>query len=306
MRTEKRVFVAGICNVETTLDVSGFPVPYYPVDFPFYGVNSTVSGVGFNVAAALKSLSTEVHLATLIGPDRQGRWVCDELKQRQLSDDGVLRELDATCQSVILADPTGRRQAHTDLKDIQDRSYPLELATAALADADLAVLCNVQFARPLLHAAQSANVPIVTDVHVLSQIEDDYNRDFLSAADIIFLSDESLGGQDAEDYVRRLARRYEPKLVVMGCGSSGALLYERASDSFLRQKALMCRPVVNTIGAGDALLSGFVQAYLAGKPLRECLLRAVIFAGWKTGEAGGAQGFLTLEELETLMPTTAA
>ena len=45
-----RILVSGLINIETTLKVDGFPIPYFPVRFPFHGVNSTVSGVGYNIA----------------------------------------------------------------------------------------------------------------------------------------------------------------------------------------------------------------------------------------------------------------
>jgi ribokinase len=37
-------------NIETTLRVDSFPLTYEPVRFPFFGINSTVSGVGYNIA----------------------------------------------------------------------------------------------------------------------------------------------------------------------------------------------------------------------------------------------------------------
>ena len=43
-----RVLVSGLINIETTLQVEGFPIPYFQVHYPFYGVNSSVSGVGYN------------------------------------------------------------------------------------------------------------------------------------------------------------------------------------------------------------------------------------------------------------------
>lgn len=44
------VLVAGLINIETTVQVEGFPVEYTPVRYPFFGVKTTVSGVGLNVS----------------------------------------------------------------------------------------------------------------------------------------------------------------------------------------------------------------------------------------------------------------
>ena len=51
-------------------------------------------------------------------------------------------------------------------------------------------------------------------------------------------------------------------------------------------------PVVNTIGAGDALFAAFLHGYVShGDPL-QAMRQAVAFAGYKIGESGAAEGFL--------------
>ena len=44
-----RITVSGLINIETTLKVRKFPIEYYPIDYPFFGVQSEVSGVAYNV-----------------------------------------------------------------------------------------------------------------------------------------------------------------------------------------------------------------------------------------------------------------
>lgn len=31
-----KVFVSGLVNIESTLKIEGFPLPYYPIDYPFF------------------------------------------------------------------------------------------------------------------------------------------------------------------------------------------------------------------------------------------------------------------------------
>ena len=63
------ILVSGLINIETTLKVDGFPIAYEPVRYPFWGVRSTVSGVGYNIAKALTTLGDSVRLLSLIGRD---------------------------------------------------------------------------------------------------------------------------------------------------------------------------------------------------------------------------------------------
>ncbi len=70
-------------------------------------------------------LGNQVDFASLIGGDDNGLLVRKALKGDGIGDDLILSTVNETAQSVIIYDPKGKRQIHTDLKDIQDQSYPL-------------------------------------------------------------------------------------------------------------------------------------------------------------------------------------
>ena len=81
-RSERnRILVSGLLNVETTVAVRGFPISYYPIDYPFFGVTSRVSGVGYNVARALATLGDEVRLLSFLGRDPEGERVLARLRE---------------------------------------------------------------------------------------------------------------------------------------------------------------------------------------------------------------------------------
>ena len=61
------ILVSGLINTETTVRVRQFPVNYYPIDYPFFGVNTAVSGVAYNISKALKTLGDDVTLLTMTG-----------------------------------------------------------------------------------------------------------------------------------------------------------------------------------------------------------------------------------------------
>ena len=50
------IFISGLINIETTVQVDAFPIEHTPVRYPFFGVRSTVAGVGYNIAKALTTL----------------------------------------------------------------------------------------------------------------------------------------------------------------------------------------------------------------------------------------------------------
>jgi ribokinase len=286
-----RILVSGLINVETTVKVDGFPIHYSPVNYPFYGIHSTVSGVGYNLTRALTRLGDQVTLAALVGSDPGGRLALDTLAQDQISAELVLPRLVQTPQSVILYDPKGQRQIHVDLKDIQEQLYPAEVFDRAVKPAALAVLCNINFSRLFLRRALQAGKRIATDVHAIASLEDEYNRDFMASAEILFMSDERLPTPPI-DWARQLLNRYGAEIIVIGLGSRGAVLAVRRDQYIERFPAVFTRPVVNTIGAGDALFAGFLHFYLASGDPYESLRKAMVFASYKIGTTGGAEGYL--------------
>lgn len=295
----KPVLVSGLINLEITLRVEHFPIDYTPVRFPFHGVGSSVSGVGYNVARALTILGSPVRFLSLVGRDPAGHLVHHSLERDGIEGDLVLASMDQTAHSVILYDAAGQRQINVDLKDVQEQTYPLDLFERALAGCEMAVLCNVNFARPFLARARQAGTRIATDVHTVADLDDDYNRDFMAAADILFMSDELLPSPP-EAWIHRVMDRYEPEIAVVGLGSQGALLAVRRDRFVGRIPAVRTRPVVNTIGAGDALFSAFVHSYhRSGNPYL-ALRKAIAFASYKIGTAGAADGFLDGEGLDAL------
>jgi len=289
----KKVFVSGLCNVECSCRVGGFPIAYSPVEYNFNGISSMPSGVGLNVSLALTTLGDEVTLLSFAGDDPAGELL-------RTAANTIARPVFLSCpstpQSVVLYDEhDGRRRIYTDLKDMQSRHIEAEVFER-YADADAFCLCNIEYSRSLLPLAKATGKPVCSDVHCLSDIHDAYNADFIRNSDILFLSNENIRGYEA-DFVCALAKEYPCRIIVVGMGEKGALLYERSRDDFYLAPAVFTRKVINTVGAGDALFSAFVHFYVNGREPREALDLACRFASYKIGESGASKGFLREEEL---------
>lgn len=295
-----KILVSGLLNIETTVAVRKFPIDYYPIDYPFFGVNSNVSGVGFNIARALVTLGDEVSLYSFLGKDDEAQRVLGQLKKDNIGTDNIIRTLSDTPSSVVLYDPQGKRQIYCDLKDIQEQMIDPKPLEADLKACGIAALCNINFNRELIKAAKKLGVTTATDVHVLGDIDDDYNRDFMENADILFLSDENLPCE-AEQFIEKLSNRYHNKIIVIGRGAKGAMLFEAQSGEITEIPAYTGGKVVNTIGAGDALFSAFVHFFAKGLSAKDALRRAVIFAGVKIGSNGASKGFCDEKTIEKIL-----
>ena len=293
-----KILVSGLLNVETTCAVRGFPINYYPIDYPFFGVNSAPAGVALNLAMALKALGDEVILASMLGNDFSAEYIRSSLNKADISTDHVKEKLDTTPSSVILYDPDGKRQIYCDLKDIQEKEYGFD--PSVLDGVDLVAACNINFNRSLLKLAKEQGKIIATDVHALSDPLDSYNREFLEYADIVFLSDEYIG-DNYREFMITLAETYHNEIIVMGRGSKGASIYIAKLGTITDIPAYTKVRVVNTVGAGDALFSSFIHYYLTGLEPEEALWRAEIFAAIKIQTNGASRGFVSEDEIERIV-----
>ena len=289
------ILVSGLLNVETSAKVRGFPINYYPIDYAFFGVNTAPGGVGFNLASALKRLGSGITLCGLLADDFGGRYVLSELEARGISADAVERTLSETPSSVVLYDESGRRQVYCDLKDIQERAYVFD--PSLINKADIVAATNINFSRPLLMLAKAAGKKLATDVHVLSDIGDGYNREFMEVADILFLSHEGIWG-DRRAFISALEARYKNEIIVLGMGAEGALMYLRDENRFIEMPPFRTDAAVNTVGAGDALFAAFLNYYGKGFSPEDALERAQMFAAMKIRVSGAARGFSTEAEIE--------
>ncbi|WP_018249549.1 carbohydrate kinase family protein [Orenia marismortui] len=298
-----KILVSGLINIETTLKIKEFPLEYNPVNYPFFGVNSTVSGVGYNLAKALTALGDEVNLLSMIGQDLSAKAIISTLEEEGIAGDYVLDSLKSTPQSIIIYDDQGKRQIHVDLKNIQESNYPEQIFEKLVKESSILALCNINFSRPFLKKAVKLDKIVATDVHTISDLNDDYNKEFMEAADILFMSDELLP-TSPEGWVNQIFNKFKAEIVVIGLGSQGALLAIRKDNFVERIPAVKTREIVNTIGAGDALFSAFIHFYNQSRDPYESLKKAIVFASYKIGATSAAEGFLAETELTQLYNKT--
>jgi ribokinase len=289
------ILVSGHINVETTVKIDKFPIDYTPVDYNFFGVNSTIAGVGYNISSAIKTLGGNPTLFSIIGNDIYKNIIFDTLNNKGINTQYVLPLVKETSQSIILYNEN-KRKIILDLKNIQETKYHIEKIDKIIDEIDMAILCNINYSRDLLKTVKEHGKLIASDVHVVNDINDAYNKDFMEYSDILFLSNEKISGEEY-NFLKQLIGTYSNKIIVMGMGENGLLIYTREEDEIKQYHAAKTRKVVNTIGAGDALFSSFIYFYNKTKDIHYSIEKAILFASYKIGEKGAAEGFLTEEEL---------
>lgn len=89
----------------------------------------------------------------------------------------------------------------------------------------------------------------------------------LPHTDIAFFSDDTAELRSVKRTIRRLAS-LGPRIVVAMRGAKGSLAFD--GRRYYTQGAIDC-PVVDTLGAGDSYIAGFLFARLQGLDMQECM-----------------------------------
>ena len=85
--------------------------------------------------------------------------------------------------------------------------------------------------------------------------------------DILFFSDDESTEESLKEKMADLLQK-GPGIVAATRGEKGSILYD--GNRYYSCGIIPCR-VVDTIGAGDSYIAGFLKAYLSGKPLLSCM-----------------------------------
>jgi sugar/nucleoside kinase (ribokinase family) len=295
-----KIVVAGVTSLYMSVGIDDFPLDYAPAAAPAW-MRSGVTGSAGHIAQILRTLGDEVKLCTLAGSDPPGLAIRADLRARGLFGPGVI-DNGASSMGVVLVAADGRRLGFPYLAAVNAVGYPAEMFRSQAEGADLAVLTNARFVRPLIQHATQLDVPVAVDAHVISDVDDAYNRPWLEVADIIFCSHERLPCTPQEWVAQVFARYPGCSVVGVGRGPDGCLLGLR-DGTIVQAEALAPRGVVSTAGAGDALFASFLHAWLAtGNPVG-ALEAAVLHAGWKIGDTLPSASSLTAPELADLRQT---
>lgn len=128
------------------------------------------------------------------------------------------------------------------------------------------------------------------------------------AAEIIFVNKEEAGRllEIADLRVKMTdllegLRKLGPKVAVITDGQEGS--YVGDGQKFLHMPIIPA-PVVERTGAGDAFGSGFLGAFMQGKPLEDCLRWGTVNSASVLGFIGPQAGLLTAEKMTEWLEKT--
>ena len=289
--------VAGITQIETIVKVEKIPIEFQLVTAMPDSIHMAAGGDAYNESLALVWLGNEVSFCSMVGKNFDMNLINPPDRQITLWTEHMLKVMDDTPIEVILYDKNRRQQIFEDIKNLRDVPYDMDRAKPLIDACDMVVLANANFCRPFVEEAKKFNKTIAVNIRNFRREKEKFNTDFLSNADILYFGDDSLE-EDPFDFVKSIEQTYGTKIIILGQGAEGLILYDREQDIIAHYNTVKTNEVVNTAGAGNALFSCFLHFYLKDGDSVAAIKNALLFASYKIGYMGTSNGFMTPEQVE--------
>jgi 2-dehydro-3-deoxygluconokinase len=235
-------------------------------------------GAEGNVAIGLARLGVPVTWLGRVGDDGLGRRVARELRAEGVD---VVALVDASASTGLLLKESPRPGAtvvtYYRAGSAGSRLAPSDLDSLPLTEGDILHLTGITSALSpsaretvfaALDLAEQVGATISYDVNQRSKLWSaeeaaPVHHAIASRADLVFASDDELA----------LLGAVEPRELVVTKGAAGA--ETRTREGVVSQAAIPLPTVVDTVGAGDAFVAGYLAEVVAASPVAQRLLTAV-------------------------------
>ncbi len=287
----KRVLVLGGISYNTMIYLDRLPAPESQTVFS-RGLHETVGSSGAGKALNLCRLGMEVTLHGTIGDDWHGRWIAERLRKERLD---FIYDLDpaGTQRHVNLMDADGRRISIFVAYGSPDPAVDRRRIEEAVGRSDYVKLGLANYCRHLIPLVKAHGRAIWCDLHDYDGRQE-YHRDFVEAADYLFLSSDAL--PDYRPFMAEMIRRGK-KLVVCTHGRKGSTALT-PDGRWLEVPIVSSYERVDTNGAGDAFFAGYLYGHSRGYLVERCLELGTVAAGLSVTSRELALPEMTAEMVE--------
>ena len=220
-----------------------------------------IGGQAVNVAAGFAAAGVRTGYAGVVGTDRAGRRIVDELDRRGI-DVSAVEIIPGTTGVTTIASEGGERRFIAEEYGVSAPYTMSRAAASLLREVRLAYAARVV---DLGAVAAELRSGAMLALDISTEEGDDA---MLGYVDILFASAPGAPMAAALRRARELLGR-GPRMVVVTRGSEGAVVIERGRAPVPCPAAE--GEVVDTLGAGDALAAGFLAGRLAGATIARAL-----------------------------------
>lgn len=236
-----------------------------------------VGGQAANVAAGFAAAGMRTAYAGVVGTDRAGRRIVDELGRRGI-DLSAVEIVPGRSGVTTIASKGGERRFIAEDYGVSAPYVLSSVAASLLHDVRLAYAAHVVDVGAVA-AEMRSGATLAFD------ISDEQGDDAtLGAVDILFASAPGISMPAAQRHARELLER-GPGVVVVTRGPDGVVAIERGREPESCPAAQ--GDIVDPLGAGDALAAGFLAGWLAGATIARALELGTASAAVACSHLGG-------------------
>jgi sugar/nucleoside kinase (ribokinase family) len=288
------VVVVGNVGIDTNVYFYGRD-PDFGVESNFTENVDYVGQAGGYASRGFAQLGKRTAFIGYVGDDYSGRFIRQEFARDGVDTTALFIDPTGTSRSVNFMYRDGRRKNFYDGKDHMHLRPDAAICWSVLARAKLAHFNIPNWARYLLPVARELGLTISCDLQDVISPDDDYRRDFVRYADVLFFS--AVNYEDPTSLITAFLGVNPGQIAVVGMGVRGCALGTRDGVRFFDAVA-MDAPVVDTNGAGDGLAVGFLSSYvLDGYSLGDSIRRGQIVARYTCTQRGSSSNLITPAQL---------
>lgn len=306
MEMDPEIIIIGAAVIDILVhpaDETVFEAGSYPAD----EIRMSTGADALNEATILSKLGKRVYLETIIGADRAGEYILEHCRRCGiLMRDTCIRREIPTGINVVLVRKNGERHFLTDSNStlrkltLNDIHLPFHEKAGILCFASIFVFPQIGPHEMEHIFSQAKNQGKIVCADMTKRKNNETVKDIAcalkyvdylipNAEEAMILTDK----ETVEDAAREL-RRAGVGTVVVKCGPKGCYLLENKSKGEWIETVPIVNPV-DTTGAGDSFVAGFIYAMSEGKNLRECV-RCGNLCGARAVECIGATEWMEEEE----------
>lgn len=293
------------------LDVLAYPADeevFCTGSSPAEDIRLSVGGDALNEATVLARLGMKVLLETVIGSGKAGKFIQDHCR-----DCGILlpadcvREDFSTGINVVLVSRDGSRHfltnPHGSLRrlTLQDIHMPFPQSAKIVCFASIFVFPEIgpKELEVIFRTAGEQGKIVCADMTKRKKNETvEELAEALSYVDYLIPNDEEamlITGKNTVEEAAESLRRAGVKTVVVKCGSKGCYVCGREKCFWVpAEKNVKC---VDTTGAGDSFMAGFLYALFQEKNLRDCARNGNYFGGKAVAVTGATDWLVSHKKI---------
>jgi len=255
-------------------------------------IKTSFGGDALNETTVLNKYTVDARLISSIGDDEFGKLVLNHLNDNHIKyNSNLIKKNTETSISFVFVDENGERlfvgneDGALRLFDIDDIEIDEDCEIVSFASLFQSKMLNNEKLEELFSSIKKRNITLFVDSSNPKNNEKVNDLSFLKYIDFFFCNEtEAKAICESDDLIECESILYSSgiKNVIIKCGEKGCLF----ETKHYKTSKIEC---VDTTGAGDSFVAGFIKAFLENKNIEECLKVANEFGSLACKYIGAAE-----------------